>query len=163
MSDIELDHAGDYNIDEVDDMPKYVDEIDGVYECKLSLSRESGERNDKPHDNIIFTFVIVEEKEAKKDHDVQPDDLVGIRFSLLKSPKDEEEKRKESVGLRLAKPFLKQLETALETTNSLAAIIANSQDVSCTATFATRTTKGKDRDGNIQEYKNIQLKRLIVA
>lgn len=162
-SDLEIENMQDFDMAEVDDMPKYLEEIDGVYACKLNLQRDAGTRNDKPYDNIVMNFEIVEEIEAKKNHGIEPEDLVSIRFSTIKTKKDEEEKRRESVGLRYAKPYLLALKEALETSSSLTDIIANSQDVACTVTFATRITKGKDEEGNERIYKNPTIKKFIVS
>lgn len=163
MSDLEITEGQDFNMDDVDDMAKFVNEIEGIYKCKLSLSRETDEKDGKPIDNLVMMFTIEEILEEKKDHGVAVEDLVSIRYSLIKSKKDVEEKRKESFGLRLAKPFLVQLKDSLGTGSSLNEIIKESQDVSCTATFSTRYSKVTQDDGSVKEYANPNLKKLVVA
>ena len=160
--DIEIEEGQDYNMDEVDDMPSFVNEIDGVYKCDLTVKRETGEKDGKPTDTLMFQFTIEEEVEVKKDHGVKPDDIVMIRYSLIKSKKDEEEKRKEAAGLRMAKPLVLALKAALDTSSALNDIIKAAQGVKCTVTFSTRTSGGKDVEGNAVVYKNPQVKKLIV-
>lgn len=162
-NDLEINSGADFNMDEVDDMPAFVNEIDGVYGCSLTLKRDTEERNGKEVDNVIFGFTIKEIIEEKKDHGVCPEDMVYCRFSLIKSKRDVEEKKKESFGLRMAKPYLSALKEALGCESSLNAIIQEAQDVQCTVTFATRTSKGKNADGDAVDYKNIDIKKLIIA
>lgn len=162
-NDLEITYGTDFNMDEVDDMPQFVNDIDGIYSCSLSLSRDTGERNDKPYDNIVFAFTIKEALEEKVDHGVSPEDMVYVRFSLIKSKKDLEENRKDSYGLRMAKPLLVALKDSLGTGSSLNDILKESQDVAVTATFATRKSQVKQDDGSVKEYSNINIKKLIVA
>lgn len=162
-NDLEINSGADYDMDNVDDMPAFVNEIDGVYKCSLTLKRDTEPRNDKETDTIIFGFTIQETIEEKKDHGVCPEDIVYCRFSLIKSKRDIDEKKKESFGLRMAKPYLVALKDALNCGSSLNEIIKEAQDVQCTVTFATRTSNGKDKEGNAVEYKNIDIKKLIIA
>lgn len=161
MSDLTLDEAQDYDIESVDTMPQYVSEIDGIYKCSLSLSRETEPRNDKPQDNLVFTFTIQEIIEERKNHGVNVEDMVGLRFSLLLSDKDRQNGNKDSFGLRLAKPFLLSLKNSLGCTGNLNTIVNESQDVSCTATFSTRYSKA-EVDGKAVVYANPTLKKLII-
>ena len=161
--DMEIESAQDFNMDEVDDMPNFVNEIDGVYKCDLTVKRETGEKDDKPFDTLVFQYTIEEEVEVKKDHGVKPEDIVTIRYSLIKSEKDEKENRKESIGLRMAKPLLITLKESLSTESSLNEIIKAAQGVKCTVTFSTRTSSVKDAEGNVVVYKNPQVKKMIVA
>ena len=71
-------------------------------------------------------------------------------------------RRKESFGLRLAKPILATLKEALGTGSSLNEIIQESQDVKCTVTFSTRYSD-VTKDGEKITYANPQVKKLIVA
>lgn len=162
-NDLEIQADNDFNMDEVDDMPQFVTEIDGVYGCSLTLKRDTAPKNDKEVDNLIFQFTIAEVIEEKKDHGVSPEDMVYVRYSLLKSKRDIEEKRKDSFGLRMAKPLLLAIQNSLNCGPSLNEIITEAQDVKVTAIFATRHTKGKNKDGEEVEYTNIDIKKLIVA
>lgn len=162
-NDLEIQSGADFNMDEVDDMPQFINEIDGVYKCSLTLKRDQEAKNDKEVDNLVFGFTIEEILEEKKDHGVSVDDMVYTRYSLIKTKRDIEDKRKESFGLRMAKPLLVTLKDALNCGSSLNEIIKETQDVKCTVTFSTRTSKGKNKDGEEVEYKNIDVKRLIVA
>ena len=161
--DMEIESAQDFNMEEVDDMPNFVNEISGVYKCDLTVKRETGEKDDKPFDTLVFQYTIEEEVEVKQDRGVKPEDIVMIRFSLIKSKKDEEEKRKEAVGLRMAKPLLVALKESLGTDPSLNEIVKAAQGVKCTVTFSTRTSSGKDAEGKPVVYKNPQVKKMIVA
>lgn len=161
--DLEINSGADFNMDEVDDMPSFVTEIDGVYKCSLSVKRDTEAKNDKEVDMIIFAFVIDEIIEEKKDHGVKVEDMVYSRFSMIKSKRDVEEKKKESFGLRMAKPYLIALKEGLGCGASLNEIVAEAQDVKVTVTFASRTSKGKNSDGDTIEYKNIDIKKFIVS
>lgn len=161
-NDLEIQTGSDFDMDTVDDMPQFVNEIDGVYKCSLSLKRETESKNDKDTDNIMMLFVIEEAVEEKKDHGINNGDMVSIRYSLIKSKKDIEDRRKESFGLRLAKPILATLKEALGTGSSLNEIIQESQDVKCTVTFSTRYSD-VTKDGEKITYANPQVKKLIVA
>lgn len=165
MSDIEIEAGQDYNMDEVDDLPQFINKVEGVYGCALSLERDSGERNDKPYDNIRFNFVIEEVIEAKSsdpDFEVKPDDMINISFGLLLSEKDKEKGNKTSYGLRLAKPFLQQLKKELEIESSgLNDIISESQGVKVIATFATKHSTYKDAEGNEKDSWNPSIRKLI--
>lgn len=163
MSDIEIQESPDFNMDEVDDMPGFVNQIDGVYGCKLSLSRKTEEINDKPSDRLNFQFTITEVIEEKKKHEeeVKPDDIVNVSFSLLLSEKDKETGRKQSSGLGFAKPHLVAIAKELDCGPSLNEIIKECQDVNCTVTFVTKTSKVKDADGNEKTYHNPNIRKLI--
>lgn len=160
---LEISAGTDYNMDEVDDMPQYINQIDGVYACSLGLTRETGVKNDKEQDNLVFTFVIDEIIEEKKDHGINVEDIVAIRYSLVRSARDIEDRKKESFGLRLAKPALLAIREALQCGGSLNEIIKEAQDVKCTVTFSTRESKGQDKEGNTVIYHNPQIKKLIVG
>lgn len=162
MSDLDIQTGPDFDIDEVDDMPQFVTEIEGVYSCDLSLSRDTGEKNDKPYDYLIFSFIILEEIEAKKDYGVKEEDMVYIRYPLIPSKKDIENGERSPFGLRMAKPHLNELRKALNTTGQLEDIITNSQGVKCDVVFSTRTTQGKNAEGESVTYKNINIKKLTV-
>lgn len=162
-NDLEISSGTDFNMDEVDDMPQFINEIDGVYKCALSLVRDTEPKNDKEVDNLIFKFTIEEIVEEKKDHGIAVEDVCYIRNSLIKSKRDIEEKRKDSFGLRMAKPHIVALRDALQCGSSLNEIVKEAQDVKCTVTFATRTSQGKNKDGEAVEYKNIDIKKLIIA
>lgn len=162
QSDFELDGMQDYDMDSVDDMPEFVNEIKGVYACDLSLDRDVGERNEKPYDNLVFKFIVEEEIEQGKDFGVSPEDLVYVRFPLTLSQKDIEQGNKQPFGLRLAKKHLAALAEGLGTGNSLNDIIRESQGVKVTVTFDTRYSKGKNSEGEEIEYKNITIKKLII-
>ena len=162
-NDLEISTGTDYNMDEVDDMPQYINQIDGVYACSLGLTRETGEKNGKEQDNLVFTFVIDEIIEEKKDHGINVEDIVAIRYSLVRSSRDIEDRKKESFGLRLAKPALLAIREALQCGGSLNEIIKEAQDVKCTVTFSTRESKGQDKEGNTVVYHNPQIKKLIVG
>ena len=161
MSELNIENGQDFNMDEVDDMPQFLQEIDGGYICELSLNRDTGEKDDKPYDNLIFNFVISEELEAKKDHGVKPEDIASLRFSMLPSKKDIENNEKYPVGLRFAKPHLVALKSALNTSSSLEDIVTNAQGVKCTVTFATRYSKVKDASGEEKTYANPTIKKLV--
>lgn len=162
-NDLEISAGTDYNMDEVDDMPQYINQIDGVYACSLGLTRETGVKNEKEQDNLVFTFVIDEIIEEKKDHGINVEDIVAIRYSLVRSSRDIEDRKKESFGLRLAKPALLAIREALQCGGSLNEIIKEAQDVKCTVTFSTRESKGQDKEGNTVVYHNPQIKKLIVG
>lgn len=162
-NDLEISTGIDYNMDEVDDMPQYINQIDGVYACSLGLTRETGEKNGKEQDNLVFTFVIDEIIEEKKDHGINVEDIVAIRYSLVRSARDIEDRKKDSFGLRLAKPALLAIREALQCGGSLNEIIKEAQDVKCTVTFSTRESKGQDKEGNTVVYHNPQIKKLIVG
>lgn len=162
-NDLEIQSGTDFNMEEVDSMPQFVQAIDGVYKCSLSLKRDTTPKNDREVDTLIMQFVIDEVIEERKDHGISPEDLVYLRFSLLKTKRDIEEKRKDSFGLRMAKGHLMAIKNALGCGASLNEIIKEAQDVKCTATFATRFVAGKNKDGEPQEYANIDIKKLIVA
>lgn len=161
--DLEIQAGADFDVDAVDDMPQFVRYISGVYKCSLSLKRETEAKNDKEQDNLIFGFTIQEILEEKEDHGVKEGDMVYVRYSLLKSKRDNEEGRRESFGLRLAKPSLIAIKDSLQCGASLNEIIHEAQDVTCTATFSTRTSKGTNKNGEAIEYVNIDVKKLIVA
>lgn len=161
--DLEIQSGADFNMDDIDDMPQFVSELDGVYVCSLSLKRDTEPKNDKEVDNIIFNFTIDEIVEERKNYGVTVGDMVYIRNSLLKTKRDIDEKRKDSFGLRMVKPYLVALKESLGCEGSLNTIINEAQDVKVTATFTTRTTKGTSKDGEPVEYKNINIKKLIVS
>lgn len=165
MSDLNFDNdtATDFDMDQVEDLPQYVREIDGVYSCDLSLSRDTGEKDGKPYDYLIMTFILIEEIEARKDHGVSMDDIVVIRNSLMPTKRDVENKERTPLGVKIAKPYLMVLKEALNTSGALNDIITNAQGVKCTATFATKHSKGQNKDGETVEYANINLKKLVVA
>ena len=162
-NDLDISAGTDYNMDDVDDMPQYVNQIDGVYSCSLAVSREQGEKKGKEQDNLVLTFILDEIIEEKKDHGIGIEDIVAIRYSLIRSARDIEDKRKESFGLRLAKPVLLALREALQCGSSLNEIIKEAQDVKCTVTFSTRESKGQDAEGNAVVYYNPQIKKLIIS
>lgn len=165
MSDLNFDNdtAADFNMDEVEDLPQYVREIDGVYMCDLSLSRDTGDRDGKPYDFLVMTFIIEEELEVKKDHGVSVDDIVVVRNSLLPTKRDIDNKERVPFGVKIAKPFLMALKDSLNTSGQLADIVKEAQSVKCTATFATKHSKGQNKDGETVEHANITLKKLIVS
>lgn len=160
-NDFDID-TQDFNVDEADSMPSFVNEIDGIYKCDLTLGRETGERNDAPYDQLIFKFIIQETIEEKKDYGIGVDDMVYLRYSLLHSKKDIENGEKTPVGLRIAKEYLVALKEALGSGAGLSDIITNAQGVSVIATFATKESKGKNAEGEDQIYKNINLRKLII-
>lgn len=164
MSDIEIKEAPDFNMDEVEDMPGFISQIDGVYNCLLDLRRDTETKDDKEIDRVIFDFTIKEMIEEKKVHEdqPQPDDRVTVSFSLIPSEKDIEKKQQAS-GLRFAKPHLITLAKALDCGTGLNEIVKESQGVNCTVTFATRTAKVKDADGDTKIYHNPQIKKLIIS
>lgn len=161
-SDFALDAMEDFDMDAVDSMPEFVNEIKGVYACDLSLERDAGEKNGKHYDNLVFKFIIEEEIEQGKDFGVSVDDLIYVRFPLTLSQRDIEQGNKHPFGLRLAKDHLASLAESLGTSNRLNDIVKESQGTKVIATFDTRYSKGKNSEGETIEYKNIQIRKLIV-
>lgn len=162
IDDMEMTESQDFDMDDVDDMPQFVNEIEGVYKCNLSLKREVSD-GDKPKDNLVFYFILTEPIEVKTDYGAAVDDIVGIRYSLSLSERDKAEGNKESFGLRLAKPHIIALKNSLGASSSLNDIINESQEVVCTATFSIKRSKVKQDDGTEKEYINPILKKLIIA
>ena len=161
QNDLDINTGEDFDMDQVDDMPEFINEIEGVYQCTLNLKREVDE--DRGRDNLVFVFKIVEAIEERKDHGINPDDICMIRYGLNLSERDKQEGNKHSFGLKLAKPFLSTLKAALNTSSSLEDIINQSQGVECTATFNTRSSDVKQDDGTVKTYHNPQLRKLIIS
>lgn len=140
----------DLDLDDIEDLPGFSTPPSGEYVCSLSL--EAKDIKDKQY--VSFDFKLVEVKQLG-DQEVTNPAVVGQKFNVLYQYNEQ--------GLSYMKPYLKKFKEALQTTGSVAEIIAATTDLNVLVTFKYSSSVGKAGTANAgKEYKNFNIAKLEV-
>jgi hypothetical protein len=150
----------DFDIEKIDAMPQYVNDINGGVKAILNLSRDTDKVAGT--DRLIFDFKITEIVELRKG-EATAGDLMRTAFSLVISEKEKAKNATQPSGLRMAKPLIDVLRAGLKIeSGKLNDIVSEVKDVHVNVIVSSRTSKVTQPDGSEKEYTNLDIKRLAV-